>query len=179
MNTFPQILLLAALAAGLGACASDAGTSGGAALTGNPQRVAFIDYRSKQRLELVNESHTGRIELYSETRSDASRKVQTDEVVAGLVDMMKDKGFERLALVGAAPAGGDATLAIAVELEEDGEVRHVRGLRGMEPNDHKAVMTMYKGIIDIYNATYSLQAVQKRPGEEVFKNPVGSTKKKP
>jgi len=171
-----SVLALVGLASG---CASGSGGSGRPAITGHPQRVAYYDFRTRLHIELVNESHTDRVEQYSEKRADASRKVQSDEVLEGLVDALEGAGFKKLSLAGGAPLGGGEGVMMAVEIEDGDELRHVLGVKGMPAKDKQSVLRMAQGIVEIYNATYSLQAVDTKPGEEVFKNPAVPSKKKP
>jgi hypothetical protein len=164
---------LAALALVAAACTSGGGGRG-APSAGEPVRVAFVDYRTGERMELVNESHTGRLEQYSEVRSDASRKVQTDDVMQGLVEHLVDQGWARFAQPGPAPAGVGAgdTIVTAMELERDGELEHIAGRKGMPPDDKQRMLQLVAAFVDTYNATYSLQAVESKPGELPFEEPV-------
>lgn len=167
--------LLALLA--LSACAS----SGADAVAGHPQRVAWVDYRSKVLLELVNESHTDRLEQYStvRSRSEASRKVQTDEVMAELLAVLREGGFEKRARPGAMPRGGDGQSVMALEIDDDGRISHVLAWRGMPADDRQAILGMAQNFADLYNATYGLQAVEMGLDESPFENPVGPTRNKP
>lgn len=170
--SFLTCLLLAA------ACsAPEAG--GRPEITGLPQRVAYLDYRNGLVFELVNESHTDRVEQYSALRQDASRKVQSDEVVSGLIEALRAQGFRRMARSGAAPRGASAPAMMAVEIDDGGGVEHVLGLKGMPADDRRTVLALGQSVLEIYNATYSLQAVEVREGESPFENPVGPTQHKP
>jgi hypothetical protein len=165
------------LGLGLSGCASSA-TAGDAA---RPQRVAWVDYRSKVLLELVNESHTDRLEQYStvRSRSEASRKVQTDEVMAELLQVLRDGGFDKRARPGAMPRGGDGQSVMALEIDDDGRISHVLAWRGMPADDRQAILGMAQNFADLYNATYGLQAVEMGLDESPFENPVGPTRNKP
>lgn len=174
---FPPTLVPTALLGllALAGCASHAASDGPA----RPQRVAWIDYRSGVRLELVNETHTGRVEQYSTTRKDASRKVQTDEVMSGLIEILHDQGFSERARPGPMPLGGDGQNVMALEIDDAGDVQHVVAWRGMPADDRTALLGMAQNFADLYNATYGLQAVEVGQDESPFENPVGPTKKKP
>lgn len=163
--------LLALLALLAAACTAPASRKPGR--TGEPVRVAFIDYRSARRLELVNESHTERLEQYSQVRADASRKVQTDEVMAALVEYLDANGLGERAQVGPAPAvpPSGSGLSMAIEVEVGGATSHVPAYRDMAAGDKERVRVLAAAILDTYNATYSLQAVESRPGETPFETP--------
>ncbi len=173
-----QRLTLCSAALLLAGCASSSG-DGAEGSTGNPARVAYVDYRTQRTFELVNESHTGRIEQYSAVRQNANRKVQTDEVLAGLIEFMRGEGFARLARPGPAPQGSEGSVAMALEIEEGGAVEHVLGFKGMPPKDNQALITLWQGFLEIYNATYGLQAVESQGDSLPFENPVGGTRTKP
>jgi hypothetical protein len=167
LRTCLLVLLLATSAA----CAS-------APQTAHPQRVTYVDYRKNAWLELVNETHTGRVEQYSEVRENASRKVQTDEVMQGLVEVIRKGGFERQARPGPAPRASDGTSVVALEIQDGERIEHVLGFKGMPSSDHKQLLSMSQSFIEIYNLTYGLQAVEKKQGETPFENPVGPTRNK-
>jgi hypothetical protein len=124
MTRSGALACLALALAPLAACAS-------APAEARPQRVAFVDYRNGTHLELVNETHTGRVEQYSEVRADASRKVQTDEVMQGLVEVLRERGFDRQARPGPAPRASDGQAVMALEIADGDRVEHVLGWRGM------------------------------------------------
>lgn len=167
--------LLALLA--LTGCAANSALDGPA----RPQRVAWVDYRSNVRLELVNETHTGRVEQYSTTRklAEASRKVQTDEVMAGLIDFMRDEGFDSRAREGPMPRGSDGQSVMGLEIEDGGAIEHVLAWRGMPADDREAVLKLAQSFAELFNATYGLQAVEVGQDESPFENPVGPVRKKP
>ena len=171
-RTFPIVLLALLPLAG---CASNSASSGPA----RPQRVAWIDYRSNVRLELVNETHTGRVEQYSSTRKDASRKVQTDEVMSGLIEVLRDEGFGKQARSGPMPLGSDGRSVMALEIDDNGAIEHVVAWKGMPARERTAILSMAQNFADLYNATYGLQAVDVGLDESPFENPVGPTRKKP
>ncbi len=172
----PALSLVVLLVLG---CASSSAGEGEATGIGTPERVAYVDYRSNRTLELVNESHTGRVEQYSEIRKNADRKVQTDDVLSGLIEFMREEGFERLARPGPAPQSSDGQVALALEIEHGDRIEHVLGFKGMPPKDHESVLTLWRGFLEIYNATFGLQAVESPADDLPFENPVGTTRRKP
>jgi len=168
----PQPGLLACLLLGLlAACTSTPPAP-------RPQRVTYFDLRSGARFELVNETHTGRLEQYSEVRSDAARKVQTDEVMQGLVEVLRDRGFDDQARPGPAPRAGEGESVMALEIEDGDKIEHVLGYRGMPEAELRRLLELRQDFLELYNATYGLQAVEQREGESPFQNPVGPTRKK-
>src|SRR5881628_3803421 len=84
----------------LTACSSPgAAPDGGAALL-----VTLHDFRSGKRFELASESHTNRVEYYSDQRSDAARKVLPDQAMVAFVEELDHQGFGKHARTGHAPA---------------------------------------------------------------------------
>jgi hypothetical protein len=171
MTRSGALACLALALAPLAACAS-------APAEARPQRVAFVDYRNGTHLELVNETHTGRVEQYSEVRADASRKVQTDEVMQGLVEVLRERGFDRQARPGPAPRASDGQAVMALEITDGDRVEHVLGWRGMSADDRAELLALAQNFVALYNETYGLQAVEVREGDTPFENPVGPTRKK-
>jgi hypothetical protein len=173
-RALPAALLLLSAAAG---CASGPATGNAA----QPRRVAWVDYRSRVLLELVNESHTDRVEQYSQVRSrdEAARKVQTDEVMDELVKVLRDLEFDALARPGPMPRGSDGSNVMGLEFDEAGQVRHVLAWRGMPADERQSFLEMANNFAEIYNATYGLQAVEVAPDESPFENPAGPTRTKP
>jgi len=171
--TLPLVgLLLAACSSG----SAHRATAVDAAAPGTPLRVTYISYTSGQRLELVNEAHTGRVEQYSKVRADASRKVQTNDVMRGLVEVLRDNGFNRFAVAGPAP-DAEGVMAWALELEDGGEVTHVGAVPGLSAADGRTLLRLATAFVDTYNATYGLQAVKVKPGETPFSNPAADGRK--
>jgi hypothetical protein len=122
-------------------------------------RVLVLSYRSQQRFELVNESHTDRVELYSEKRASAATKVQTDEVLDALLEHMREQGFFRFAEESPAPQAGGASITRAIELESpEGTWSFVVG-PGSPEEQRLAFDRCFAAFLDLYNATYQLQSV--------------------
>jgi hypothetical protein len=162
-----RALSLASLALLVGACSSPSAEEE----QGTPLRVTYQSYTTGQRLELVSEAHTSRLAQYSEVRADASRKVQSNDVMAGLVEILDDHGFERYAQEGAMPADGGGRFTWGLEVEGPGGPRHVLAHNGLSEAEARDLQRYMLAFIDTYNATYGLQAVETAPGEEVFKTP--------
>jgi hypothetical protein len=151
----------------LAACSS----TGGDEDEGTPLRVTYHSFTTGQRLELVSEAHTSRLEQYSEVRADASRKVQSNDVMAGLVEILDDHGFDRYAHEGSMPEDGGGQFTWALEVEGPDGPRHVLAHNALSEGEARDLQRYMLAFIDTYNATYGLQAVETAPGEEVFKTP--------
>lgn len=165
-----SLVLSLSLALLAGACSSSPSShdrADGANVEGSPLRVTYISYKNNKHLELVNEAHTGRVEQYSQVRRDASRKVQTNDVMVGLVEVLEENGFEEHAMAGGAPTQ-QGIMAWALEVESDKGLRHVGGVPGMSPDDNRELLRLAAAFLDTYNATYGLQAVKLKPGQSPF-----------
>ncbi|HVS11338.1 MAG TPA: hypothetical protein VMS76_15820, partial [Planctomycetota bacterium] len=152
---------LVALLATLAACASGskAGERGGTgpAKKRPPQRVLLVDYRSNVRLELVNSSHTDPVEQYSAVRADANRKVQSDDVMSGLVEVLRSHGFDELAQAGPAPKRAGEAVLWAMEIEEPRGVSHAVATRSAPKPAQAKLVLLKRAFLEIYNSTYGLQ----------------------
>ena len=144
---------------------------GGSGDSGKALRVEFFDYRSNRSLELVSESHTQRLEQYSQVRANANRKVQKDEVMAELVRRLGECSFEQLARPGAAPETPTADVFWSLEVEGPDGTRHALYQRSMITADANACRAMKATFIDVFNQTYALQAVELKDGESPFLAP--------
>lgn len=158
----PLALSVALPAALLGACASTHAEA--PAAVGVPARVRVVSYRSGQAFELVNESHSDRVELYSQKRGSAETKVQTDEVLDELLVQMRRSGFFDLAEPGAAPAAGGAALTRAIEVETPQGSWHLVIGAGTDADTLKVFEPCFAGFLDLYNRTYQLQSVDPARG---------------
>lgn len=146
------------------------------AFVGPPSRITWRVYKSGQaapgpgtEITLVNQSHTDRLEFYSEVRQSASTKVQNDEIVAALVEFFVDEeDFEDYAIQGSAPAGAIGQATQSLELEVDAQRRHM--LWGVDrPAAERDCFTACRdALMYIWNDTYAAQAVENERGEAVF-----------
>jgi hypothetical protein len=160
-----RALALAALA--LASCASSSKANGSET---SPERtrpllVRFVDWRSGQRLTLVDESHTERSKLYSTTKSitEAGTKVASDEILEETVKYFRGEGFFGRAAQGAAAQIGQAQ-SLDVEMPE-GTV-HMDLAAGMKPADAEMFRKCRNAFADIYNRVYQLQSVKEAPDWE-------------
>ncbi|HEV8113825.1 MAG TPA: hypothetical protein VGR31_13700 [Planctomycetota bacterium] len=157
-----RVLLLALLA--LGACSSaGASKAGDAPVSTRPLRVHFVDWRSGQKLTLVDQSHTDRSKLYSSARSldEAGTKVTTDEVLEETLKFFKDQGFFEHARAGAAAGGGDT--AQSLEVETPDATVHMDLGRTTTAGDQRIFRTCRDNFAALYNNVYQLQSVDQAP----------------
>jgi hypothetical protein len=170
-RSLPRRSFLLLAAAGLLACACASSTKSEA--SGEPQRIRLVTYTNPREFELVNTSHTGRVEQYSTKleRSKANRKVQSDEVMSALIEWMDDNGFQRLSRPGHAPSAAVQGVTWALEIERAKGTAHVLLTTSMPPADVKDCVQLKNGFLELFNSTYGLQAVETKPGEVPFKTP--------
>jgi len=166
-----RFALLCALAfAGL-ACQSNAPAGEAKPSPNGPLRVGYTDYRSDQVLELVNESHTGRVEQYSKVGESANRKVQSDEIMDALIEHLDEQGFAKLAQPGHSPTKGDGRWLWSIEIERARGPSFVAVPPGLTAAEIKPYIAIKAAFVETYNATYGLQAVKVKAGETPFKAP--------
>ena len=117
-----------ALIALLGGLASCAGI--GSANADQPARITLLDHQGSRRFELVNEAHTSSVEYYSVPRTEASRKVVDNDLLAALLDELEDLGLDSYARAGRAPSrapgsgsSAGATLTRSIELDRASAVK--------------------------------------------------------
>lgn len=163
------LLLLACVPALATGCAS-AGDSAADPGSYEPVRITFRQYKNGVVFELVNEAHTDRVELYSQVRETADRKVTTDEVADELLHHFDDLHWKRYAAPGPAPESLEGAL-FALEVERDGQIEHVIEHAGEETATRTDLRLMIQGFLNIYNATWGAQAMKVEPGEDPFKRP--------
>jgi len=159
----------------LAACSSTSGSptraSSGQKAEGEPILLVFTDYRTGARMELANESHTDRIKQYSEQRSDANRKVQSDDLMDGLVAYLDDQGFSRDSTPGDPPymTGGDLRWTLQI-MRSSGE-SYVAESQTASTREKRRLRIYSKAFLDTYNATQGWQAVKIESGQLPFKGP--------
>ncbi|MFT7487072.1 MAG: hypothetical protein ACI9F9_002931 [Candidatus Paceibacteria bacterium] len=132
-----------------------------------PGRVTLVDYRTKNRLTLVNEAHTDPTSLYSEKRSDASTKVTSNEVFRAMVGYFEEEGFFSTAASGFAPISGGESLRKALEIETKGGVRYI-ALDTRDISNYETLQSCTTAFIQIYNMTDQNQAVTNDSGKALF-----------
>ena len=122
----------------------------------------------RQHFELASESHTDRVTYYSELRSEAARKIQTDEVMALLVEEIENDGFERYAQEGRAPSRGGEAVTRAIEIENGDRTEHWLIGNGSSVEERKAFNECLTEFLEMYNISASFQSVANPVGHEYF-----------
>jgi len=154
----------------LSGCASEGSRVADAKAPTQPDAKKAVELRYRavtQNLSfgLVNESHSNRADLYSERQplDRATTKVSPDEVVDAIVDYFREQGFFEIAVRGAAPAnvsqGASQMLEVALP---DGQF-HAVLRKGVTKEYATTFQTCAKGLLDVYNSTMQLQAVDDAP----------------
>jgi hypothetical protein len=169
-----SVLWLGAACASTGAAAKKAGEAGGLLVT-------LHNYKGNARFELAGESHTKRVEYYSDARPDAARKVQTDDVMAALLEELDKLGFGAHARTGPAPSVSQSEV-IRWGLEvasKTGELHWLVGT-GSSAEEWKAFERCRDTFLELYNNTMSYQTVKNQDGRQFFddKRPHGAQKPK-
>lgn len=110
---------------------------------------------------LVNESHSNRTELYSERQSveRATTKVSPDEVVDEIVKFFREQGYFDIAVRGAAPATPAANVSQLLEVTLPDGKYHAALKKGVTTEYATTFQTCAKALLDVYNSTMQLQAV--------------------
>lgn len=171
MPTLPGMLrpLIPALAVLLASACGSTGTSGSSRpeITGVPMTIKLVDYRSGNVLRLVNESHSDRVETYSEEAGAPGTKVASDEIVAVTIEQMQEDGFERYALRGLAPVRTDA-YSKSIEIDDPSGVRHIAIPPQPEQDEWRTMQRCSATFIAVYNRIYAAQAVSNPSGARLF-----------
>jgi hypothetical protein len=161
--------VLRALAGLLLAAACGCSSTGSSEDAGPPRSIAvsLIGY-GPAPFELVSESHTSRVELYSEERPNASTKVQLDEVMDALIDHLDELGFDGYARPGTAPQDGGKAFAKAIQVEEEGRQAWWPLQPTAGKTELKSFNTAVRDFLEIYNLTQGWQSVDNTLGGEYF-----------
>lgn len=134
-------------------------------VTGHPMRVKYLDFLGGNVFQLVNESHSNALDVYSRKvpKSQAYTKVQSDEVVKALIERFDEQGVTKRLQPGLAPFYPTGTRAGALEIEgEKGPSFWL--ILDKSPQAERAAFTKSaKDFVDLYNATESWQAVDGAP----------------
>jgi hypothetical protein len=163
----------------VGACSST-----GAAATkesaGGGLLVTLHNYRSKERFELAGESHTKRVEYYSDPRADAARKIQTDEVMAAFLQELERLGFGAHARTGPAPSVPEGNvIRWGIEVaSKTGELHWLVGT-GSSPDEWKTFERCRDTFLELYHNTVSYQAVKNTSGRQFFDDKRQASGQKP
>jgi hypothetical protein len=147
------------------ACAS----SGNGAKSGPPRPIAvsLIGY-GPAPFELVSESHTPAVKLYSKEHSTASTKVLNDEAMVGLVRHLEELGYRRYSRPGSAPPSGGRAFTKALQVDENGAISWWPIGESASVAELKAFQTAMHDFIDLYNIAQSWQSVDNTLGGDYF-----------
>ncbi|MBL8861818.1 MAG: hypothetical protein JNK02_07370 [Planctomycetes bacterium] len=182
---------LVLLGAALGLAALSACTTGGArpdATGSTTQRDASkaieLRYRAfarKLSIGLVNESHTDRLELYSERQpiDRATTKVSPDEVVDAIVEYFRDQGYFGIAVRGPAPATPPPGATQMLEVVLPDGPYHAIVRPGVTAQFATTFQTCAKALLQVYSDTIQLQAVDEAPGWSEGRRGASGAKPKP
>lgn len=172
-------IALVVLALGVAACSSTSSTrsSSNDAQTSaetepsDPVCISFRDMRTGVTMELVNESHTGRVEQYSQVQNTASRKVMSDEIMGEFVEFLDDEGFDDDSIPGPLPFFGKGKVRWAMVIQDGDDARHVAESIDDEGRRRKRLEKYRAAFLQTYNAVQGWQAVQLEGGQSPFKRP--------
>ena len=159
----------------LAACSSTGGSGGrsssGDGAEGEPIILVYTYFQTGASMELANESHTNRLNQYSEPRSNANRKVQSDDLMKDLIDYLDAKGFSKEAIQGDPPymTGGD--LSWTLQLERPSGKSYVAESKTSSTREKRRLRIYSQAFLSTYNATQGWQAVKIESGEMPFKGP--------
>ncbi len=162
------LTLAAALPAIVGSAGCASSPSGAEAAAGEPLRLTFVDHRTHQVCELVNQSHTDRLTYYSTPRGDASTKVQEDEVMRDLLEWLEDHDLDDYAVAGPAPRMGGGTFW-TLEIEGPGGIVHVTETQATPVEDKEGLRQLMQAVLQTYNVTPGYQAVSVDDPTQLFK----------
>lgn len=135
---------------------------------GSPGRVTLVDYRTSNRLTLVNEAHTDPTVFYSEKRATAATKITSNEVFDAMLGYFEEEGFSSQASSGFAPASGSDGLRKALEVETPSGVRFMAlDIKNVTAN-YETLQACSMAFIQIYNLTEQNQAISNTGGKALF-----------
>jgi hypothetical protein len=136
----------------------------------NEVLVTLHNYKAKTQFELASESHTSRVEYYSDEREDAARKIQTDEVMSAFLREIDKLGLGTFARTGKAPSttNGDV-IRWGLEVASSGgrEVHWLVGT-GSSAEEWKKFDQCRDSFLQLYNSTVSYQSVHNQGGKSYF-----------
>jgi hypothetical protein len=170
----PLLLLAACSSQRSGTTSSDPNAPEQKPTPGEPVRMTVYDYRTPIQFELVNQSHTTKVDQYSKVRKleEASRKVQEDEVMAALLVWENDNGFQKFAQQGSAPALRSGMRTWALEIETPAGTRYIMEASTASVEDKKQMRKLRDAVIEIFNNTQSWQAVDVQDPNKLFRQNV-------
>jgi hypothetical protein len=136
-------------------------------------RVTYRDTRNSTRLELVSQSHTDAVELYSKKRASADTKVQTDKAIYALLQEFDARDFDKYTQKGRVPD----SIAQSLEVQDEAGTRYFARYKGQPIEAQKAFVDCLMLFNLVYNQTEGLQAIENQSGGALFdkqKQKIGS-----
>jgi hypothetical protein len=158
---------------GCSSSGSSGGSADGDAKPGQPTEIRYRAVTANTSFGLVNESHTPRTELYSSRLpiDAATTKVSTDEVVAATVDYFREQGFFDMAQPGPMPSPAPPGVSQMLGVTTPAGSVHMALRPGATKAQALCFQTCAKALLDIYNNTVQLQAVDQAPDWKTNKPP--------
>jgi len=168
MSSLRTLLLFSALSLVPLLTASGCSSTGGSSSDGGRVRVTLRDYKGGHSFELVGESHTSRLEYYSQVRDSAARKIVPDDIAGALVSELNKRGFKKNKKPGRAPSQGGQLLTWGFEVADTSGVDHWVIGRGSSPAEAQAFLNSHQIFFELYNAVTSYQTIQNEQGRSFF-----------
>lgn len=160
------ILLIVCLSAA--ACGSPGSSDYSKAdITGIPMTIKYVDYRNNIVCRLVNDSHSDRLETYSEERNDAGTKVASDEIVAVTIERMLEQKFETNSLRGLAPIRSTEYTS-ALEIDDPAGVRYIALTPQSTVPEFNIMQECRTTFLAVYSNVYGAQRVNNPSGAGLF-----------
>ncbi len=169
LQRLTQLVVLALLA-----CPLLAGCSGPAKrtepiLTEVPVSISLQDYRSGLKMTLINDSTIAlqgikgetvqlrRAAFYSRFNHDNFTKVAADDLLEGILEAFRDRGFGRIQAPGAAPdrATGAST---GITIQQNGRSHHVLFSTRLPKEDQQTYADCRKVFMAVYNQVDQYQS---------------------
>jgi hypothetical protein len=152
----------------LAGCATSAPAAAAPRTAPDASKAVELRYRAFAQglsLGLVNESHSSRVDVYSERKpiDRATTKVSPDEVVDAIVEYFRDNGYFEIAVRGAAPANPPAGATQVLEVVLPDGPWHALARPGVTADFARTFQACRQALLDVYSATMQLQAVDEAP----------------
>lgn len=173
-------VLLLALTLLLGATACSSGGTKTEATAHGPVELRYRALAKNLSFGIVNATHTDRTDLYSKRQpiDQATTKVSPDEVVDAIVDYFREQGFFDIAVAGKSPVTPPQGVSQILEVVLPNGAYHAVLRPGVSAEHATSFQTCAKALLDVYNNTLQLQAVEEAPlwGGGAARNRDGTTK---
>ena len=169
---FARLGRLIPLLGGLALCTALVGgcASSGSGGSSEPRPIAVsLNGYAAAPFQLVSESHTSRVDLYSAELDTASTKVLNDEVMIALVEHLEDLGFREYARPGHAPqADPRSNLSKSIQVVENGRSSWWPLTQSADVKELKGFQTAMQDFLQLYNVAQSWQSVDNTLGGDYF-----------